>query len=105
MDAAAAICRKILVGRPKHVNALRMQGLIALQAGHAGQAVRSLKKAARVVGNDAEALSELGYALLQLNRLNEALDTFGRVVKIDPDAAEAHNYLGVAYRRLNRLDG
>ena len=78
MEAAAAIYRKILIGRPKHIDALRMQGLIALQVGRAGPAIKSLTKAARESGDDAQVLNELGFAFLQLNRLEEALNKFGR---------------------------
>ena len=104
MDAAAAICMKILIGQPKHTDALRMQGSIALRAGHTEPAVKYLTKAARELGDDAQVLNELGFALLKLNRLEEALDKFGRVVAIAPDVADGHNYLGTVYRRLNRFD-
>ena len=104
MDAAAAICRKILIGHPKNIDALRMQGSIALRAGRAGPAVNYLTKATRESGGDAQVLTELGFAFLKLNRLEEALDKFGRVVAIAPDVADGHNYLGTVCRRMNRID-
>ncbi len=33
MDAAASICVAILIRQPKHVGALRIQGLVALRSG------------------------------------------------------------------------
>lgn len=104
MDAAASICVAVLIRQPKHIGALRMHGLIALRSGHAGSAIESLTKAAREAGDDAQVLTELGFAYLKLDRLEEAADTFGRVVAIAPDVADGHNYLGTTYRRMKRFD-
>ena len=104
MEAASSICVAILIRHPKHAGALRMQGLIALRSDRVDTAIESLAKAVRAGGEDAQILSELGFAYLKADQLKKAADTFRRLVKLAPDVADGHNYLGTAYRRLNRFD-
>ncbi len=75
--------------------ALQMQGKEALDA---------LKRAARLLPNDAEAQNNLGAALRRYGRLEEAVACLRRALQMRPDLAEVWNNLGNAGRDLGHFD-
>ncbi|MFI4939903.1 MAG: sulfotransferase [Burkholderiales bacterium] len=75
--------------------ALKSQGKEALVA---------LKKAAKLLPNDAESHSNLALALQDLGQLDAAVASCKRALLIKPDFAEAHINLSNAWRELRQLD-
>ncbi len=75
--------------------ALQLQGKNALS---------SLRKAATLLPDDAEAHYNLGVTLKNLGQLDDAVASYCRSLEIKPDYAGAHCNLGVALQELGRLD-
>jgi tetratricopeptide (TPR) repeat protein len=75
--------------------ALQLQGKNALP---------SLRKAATLLPDDAEAHYNLGVTLRNLGQLDDAVASYRRSLEIKPDYAEAHCNLGVALQELGWLD-
>jgi tetratricopeptide (TPR) repeat protein len=75
--------------------ALYMQGKDALQAMH---------KAAQLLPDDADALTNYGIILADLGKFEEAVVICRRALEIKPDYARAHNNLGNALLDLGRFE-
>lgn len=76
---------------------------IALQV-QGKEALAALKKAAELLPDDAEALSNLGVAQYQRGRFGDAAASYRRALKIKPNFAEAHSNLGNALQDLGQFD-
>jgi predicted O-linked N-acetylglucosamine transferase (SPINDLY family) len=67
-------------------------------------ALPALRRAAKLLPEDADANSNLGVALKTLGQLEQAVAYYHRALEIKPDYAEAHSNLGTALRTLGKLD-
>jgi tetratricopeptide (TPR) repeat protein len=103
--AAAAIdrrqladARRALVGAaalaPRHVEILRLQGVLEHLEGHYRDAVQTLRSALASSGDDALVLNNLGSALRADGQLDEALMAFRRATEIAPGLGAAWFNLG-----------
>jgi predicted O-linked N-acetylglucosamine transferase (SPINDLY family) len=102
LDEAERLYRAVLVGKPEHVDALHLLGVIALQRKRFDAAVQLIGRALKLAPAHAAAQSNLGAALLELGRNEEALASFDRALAALPDYPEALNNRGAALRRLDR---
>lgn len=67
-------------------------------------ALPALKKAARLLPNDAEAHYNLGVTQKSLGQLDGAVVSYRRALELKPDSADAYNNLGDVLRELGQLD-
>jgi Flp pilus assembly protein TadD len=88
---------------PASVEALRLLGLLAHQAGNWGQAIACYREALRLRPGLAEVHNSLGAALAATGLFPDALSSFQEAVKLEPSYAEAHDNLGTALRLVGRL--
>ena len=100
---AEQLYRRVLEREPNHSDALHNLGLIALQTGHAADAVSLLRKAVTLAPS-AGALSNLGMALHHSGQTAAAIDAFCAAIRVDPNFAIAHLNLGLRLADTNRLE-
>ncbi len=96
--------RKILVSHPGHAPVLHNLGVIGLQTGHTGGAIKLFEQAITYQPDYADAHANLGVAFKRENRLDEAADAYRRALEIDPEIAEAHSNLGNILKELGRYE-
>jgi tetratricopeptide (TPR) repeat protein len=104
LRAAEQIYRQVLAEHPAHAEALHRLGALALQTGHAADAVRLLEQAISIEPNLAEYHHNLGSAYLTLGRNDEARGQFDEAIRLDPAMADGHYNLGLALYALGRLE-
>ncbi len=80
-----------------------MTGAILRQRGQYVDALTAMQKAARLLPDDAAAISNLGLALHDTGRFFEAKATFKSALEINPDFAEAYGNLGSTLHSLGRF--
>jgi len=80
----------------------KLLGLALWQQGK--DALSALERAADLLPDDPEALSNLGNALRRSGRIEHAAASHRQALAIDPNYAEAHNGLGTVLRDLGRLE-
>ncbi|MBI3479314.1 MAG: tetratricopeptide repeat protein [Nitrosomonadales bacterium] len=68
-------------------------------------ALAALKKAAKLLPNDAEAHYNLGVTQKSLGQLDAAVASYRRAIELKPDSADAYNNLGHALQDLGQFDG
>ncbi|MBB5399129.1 tetratricopeptide repeat protein [Paraburkholderia youngii] len=99
---AEEMYREILELKPKHGDALRWLGELALQTGRLQEGVDLLKKALAVNARQPAVHSNLAYALNALQRHDEALACAERALVMQPKFADALNNRGNALAALYR---
>ncbi|WP_233800610.1 tetratricopeptide repeat protein [Paraburkholderia sp. HP33-1] len=100
---AEELYREILELKPKHGDALRWLGELALQTGRLQEGVDLLKKTLALNPKQPAVHSNLAYALNALQRHDEALACAERALVMQPKFADALNNRGNALAVLNRL--
>jgi predicted O-linked N-acetylglucosamine transferase (SPINDLY family) len=98
LDKAGKLCRKVLLKKPKHAQALHLLGLMAHQESNPAAAVEWHRKAVAAKPDFAQAHNSLGAALFACKRLDEAVESFRRAVATRPDYASALRNLGIALK-------
>lgn len=101
---AERIYRLILEKQPRHPDALRLLGVVALQVGQYSTAIMLLEQAVSVHPDYAEAYSDLGLALQGQGRMEEACAAHQKALALKPEHPEAYNNLGLALQALGKLD-
>ncbi|HEY4296778.1 MAG TPA: tetratricopeptide repeat-containing glycosyltransferase family protein [Paraburkholderia sp.] len=99
---AEEVYREILELKPRHFDALKWLGELALQTGRVQEGADLLKKALAVNAKQAPVHSNLAYALNALQRYAEGLASADRAVALQRDFADAWNNRGNALAGLNR---
>lgn len=99
---AEELYREILDLKPRHFDALKLLGELALQTGRAQEGAELLKKALAINPKQAPVHSNLAYALNELQRYKEALASADRALALQPKFADALNNRGNALVGLDR---
>jgi tetratricopeptide (TPR) repeat protein len=99
---AEELYREILELKPRHFDALKLLGELALQTGRAQEGSELLRKALAVNAKQAPVHSNLAYALNELQRHGEALASADRALALQPNFPDALNNRGNAQAALNR---
>ncbi len=97
-----ARARELLIHFPNSGLVWKLLGLSLWVQGK--DALPSLKRAAELLPDDAEAHSNLGNAFRAAGQLENAVASQRRALALKPDYAQAHNNLGSALLDLARLD-
>ncbi len=90
LEEAEKLCRQVLQKNPKHVDALRMLGLIAAAAGDLEDAEHLLRQALSNAPDHAPAMFELGRVLKELERPEQAIEVYQQIIAQQPDNPKAH---------------
>ena len=117
MEEAERLCRQVLQKDPRHVDALRMLGLVAAAAGDLDEAENLLRQALAGAPDHVPAMFELGRVLKELERPEEAIEVYQTLISLQPENPRAHYRLAgvlapaalteqsaAAYRRCLALD-
>src|SRR5262245_24473621 len=99
---AAALYRQLLAQEPRHVDALHLSGVLALQQGDAGRAAELIGRSLEVFAGNAHARFNLGRVFQSQGRLDDALAQYRLVLELDPGHAPACYNLGMLCRQLGR---
>ena len=102
LSAAEAILVRHLQRKAKDAEALALAGVLALQRGAATEALRRLRKAAKLQPEDAAMLTNLGIAEEAAGLPDAAVASLTRACSLRPDFAQAACNLGILLRRLER---
>lgn len=95
---AEALYRRVLQSDPRHAEALRLLGLIALVAGQAAAAVALIAESARLVPDNPETEAQLGLAFKAAGQADEAVRHLDRARRLTPLDAEVLANLAGALR-------
>jgi tetratricopeptide (TPR) repeat protein len=87
---AEKLCREVLRGEPRNVNALRLLGTCAAHAGRQREAERLLRRAVAQAPDYAEAQLDLGRLLKEQHRLEEAITQFEKAIELEPGNFQGH---------------
>ena len=87
---AEKLCREVLRGDPRNVNALRLLGTCAAHAGRQREAERLLRRAVTQAPDYAEAQLDLGRLLKEQQRLEEAIAQFEKAIELEPGNFQGH---------------
>jgi tetratricopeptide (TPR) repeat protein len=93
---AEDIYRKVLAQNPNHANALRLLGVIAVDAGKVEAGIELIRRAIAINPNEAEYYSNLGNALGKLGKFDDAIAAHRIATRLNPDYAEVHYNLANA---------
>jgi tetratricopeptide (TPR) repeat protein len=99
---AEELYREILELKPRHFEALKLLGELALQTGRPQEGGDLLKKALAVNAKQAPLHSNLAYALNELQRYTEGLASADRALALQRNFPDALNNRGNALAGLNR---
>ena len=99
-DAAAEAFNAELSNVPENAQALAYLGDIAMQKGDDEQALKLLRKAARLQNDSRLAYLDIGAILEDQKKYSQALSPLRRAIEIDPAQPDAHFRLGRAYQLL-----
>lgn len=103
LQEAESLYRQVLQRQPRHAEALHMLGVVALQSGHARQALEFIN-AAIAIGATAGMHFNAGIACHAIGELDQALAQMLRAAELAPDWAEALNNAGVGWMECGRAD-
>lgn len=94
------MCAAVLAREPRHVGALHLAGLVAMDGGHPRAAQERLARAAAIQPAPG-ILADLAAALITNGRPEEAVRCCRQALAADPRMAVAHYNLGTALNRLH----
>ncbi|MEY3729932.1 MAG: hypothetical protein RLZZ57_688 [Pseudomonadota bacterium] len=94
----------IIARDPRNFNALQLCGVAAMQQEAYRDAVKLIRRALAIRGNDAPTLTNLGIAHHKLGQVAEALECFDKAIAAKPDFASAHHNRANLLREAKRRD-
>jgi len=102
LEEAEGTYRQILARDPKHVEALRLLALIAMQSEHYGQAEQLLKRAVEVAPDFLAGWIDLSRAQLERLDLESASASIGRAALLSPNSANVKIHTANVQARSGR---
>ncbi|WP_397535353.1 tetratricopeptide repeat protein [Roseateles sp.] len=103
LQQAERLYRQVLQHQPRHAEALHMLGAVALQSGHAKQALEFID-AAIAIGATAGMHFNAGIACQAVGELDQGLAHMLRAAELAPDWADALNNAGVGLMECGRAE-
>ena len=92
----------IIARDPRNFNALQLCGVVAMQQEAYRDAIKLIRRALALRGNDAPVLTNLGIAHQKLEQKAEALESFDKAIAARPDFASAHHNRANLLREAKR---
>jgi predicted O-linked N-acetylglucosamine transferase (SPINDLY family) len=96
--------RAILQHVPQHADSLHLLGVIALQKGRPGDALKLIEQACKLRPDGAVYQSNRGQVLERLERFDDAEQAYRMAIALEPDGAEAFNNLGRLLQSRGELE-
>jgi tetratricopeptide (TPR) repeat protein len=81
----------IIARDPRNFNALQLCGVVALQQEAYRDAIKLIRRALALRGNDAPVLTNLGVAYQKLGQITDALECFDKAIAAKADFASAYH--------------
>lgn len=100
---AQALCQRILMIQPNHVETLNLLGGLLQQRGLGTQAEQTIRQAIRIAPADPATYASLGAILVAQRRHEEAVASFAHAIRLRPGDGETCIALGAAFRAMGRL--
>jgi len=104
LDQADQLCKKVLKRNPLQVDALHIQGIIALNRKHFDTAIQSLKKSLKINHNSAANHYNLSLAYHGNGKIDLALQHLRKTIELQPDMVYAHRDLCGILNELNDFE-
>ncbi|MFN9092162.1 MAG: tetratricopeptide repeat protein [Alphaproteobacteria bacterium] len=92
----------IIARDPRHFNALQLCGVVAIQQEAYRDAIKLIRRALALRGNDAPVLTNLGIAHQKLGQITEALECYDKAITFRSDFASAHHNRANLLREAER---
>jgi predicted O-linked N-acetylglucosamine transferase (SPINDLY family) len=102
LEEARRLCREALDLQPRHIGALQLLGVIALQNNEPAQALEALNEAVRIEPRSAAIQNNHGTASYMLGHFEAASASYERAAALAPQFADAHGNRGNALLSLAR---
>ncbi len=102
LPAADQLYRQILATAPNNPDALRLLGLLLLQAGRPADAISLLDRSIRIAPNVPSTHNTLGEAFRALDHLSESEASYRFALRLNPKFPEAWNNLANALQQQGR---
>lgn len=102
LEEARRKYESIIARDPRNFNALQLCGVVAIQQEDYRDAVKLIRRALALRGNDAPVLTNLGIAHQKLGQIAEALESFDKAIAAKPDFASAHHNRANLLRETKR---
>ncbi|MGA7968878.1 MAG: tetratricopeptide repeat protein [Terriglobales bacterium] len=102
-QGAMTLDLRLLEQHPNFAPAIKLEGLLLEESGHASEAAAAYEEALKLAPNDADLLLEVGIHRLAAGQKEEALKLLEHCVRILPADGDAQFYLSQAYH-LNGQD-
>jgi tetratricopeptide (TPR) repeat protein len=96
VEAAEAVCHRVLAGQPHHAGALQMLGILASGRGQVDAAIGYVRRAIAAQPRVAASYVNLSLLYLRKGDVRSAADAAREALAIDPNHPLAHNNLGLA---------
>ncbi len=103
LEAAEEGYRRILEDHPANADALHLLGVVRLQRGDGGEAVRLISEAVVLKPDSPGYYNNLGNAFAATERLSEAVDSFRKALELEPEHTDAHSNMSAALHGLHRF--
>lgn len=103
-DEAERLYRKVLHAAPRHADALHLNGVLLMQTGRDALAVRLIRQAIEVNGNEPAFHNNLGNALQRLGEFKDAVDAYETALRLEPGRCETLYNLASALLAMGRLE-
>lgn len=101
---ASLICQQIIKFIPAQIDALYLQGLIALKDGQIERAVELLSNVVKRDANKAPFIASLGFAYHEQGKMDLAIKSYRKAIALDPKNINAHYNLHAALIGLPNID-
>jgi predicted negative regulator of RcsB-dependent stress response len=102
LELADQLCQQVLQSHPGNIDAVHLQGLLALASGKLDCARDCLRQVVQTLPHLAEAHNNLGSVLLQMGDLDAAITAFQEALRLKPTFAEAIGNQGTALLRQGK---
>jgi Flp pilus assembly protein TadD len=101
-DEAMQLCREVLKGDPRNVDALLLMGYLCVSASRLADAEQAYQQALKVQPQNADAMTGLGIVAYLRGRYDDAIAWFERALKVNPNHPQARQNLEIAKQAKER---
>jgi tetratricopeptide (TPR) repeat protein len=101
-DEAMQLCREVLKGDPRNVDALLLMGYLCVSASRLADAEQAYQQALKMQPQNADAMTGLGIVAYLRGRYDDAIAWFERALKVNPNHPQARQNLEIAKQAKER---
>jgi len=104
LDAADALYVRVLAANPKHLQALRLRGILSRQSADYDTSILLLRRLNQLAPGDPVPASELALTYLASGELHQAEQALREALRFDPGSRQALANLGAVLQRRGHLE-